>query len=575
MKLRLSVSLLFLVLMSMFGVGSAFAAVAVPTPQSPAAGANVTSPVTISWSTVTDPSGLLGYNWQVSTSATFPTIAAQNSTNAGITHDVVSGLANGTYFWRVQAVSGAFVKSAWSQPLSFNITGVGAGQPGSPTMGPTKGYSTFHPLEVMTFNWSPVAGAASYTLQFSTDQSFPVSTRGEFNNIPNPTFSFSTPNEGFYFARVIAVNANGIASAPSNTINFTVFYSNPLPPAPKLLSPANGAAVALPFQLSWTDVLNPQPSGYELQIARDSGFTQIEEEAPQLNDPRRTELSLTPGQKFWRVRSAQGDASPTTAAVTAFSAAGTFTVNAAPPTPVSITLLNDPLFSGDTTFVQLQLSGAAPAAGTVISLTSSNPTAVPVPTTVTMPGNTAFTQFQITAGQVVSPTPVTITATLNSGTATAQFNLMPPSIKSLIINPTSISGGAQAGAVLMLNGQAPAGGAVIDLSSSSAAALPPASATVLAGNSSVSFSVPTNNVTASTLATITASWNGGSAQDQITVTPQGQPASITLSPATVTGSAGSFATVRIAAPSATDQIFQMTSSNPSVASMSSSVQIPA
>jgi predicted phage tail protein len=271
MKTR-AFNLLLAIILVLGASCSAFAAVAVPNPLSPASGASLTSPLTISWSAVTDPSGILGYNWQVSTSSTFPTIALQNSTNVGTTQDTVSGLPNGTYFWRVQAVSGAFVKSAWSAARSFNITGAGAGQPGAPALSPTKGYSTFHPLEVITFNWSPVAGATSYVLQTSKDPSFPVTATASINNIPNNTYSFSTPDEGSYSARVYAVNANGIAGVPSNIINYSVFYNNPIgaPPAP--VSPASGATLTLPVQVAWTDVANPQPSGYELQIAKDSGF---------------------------------------------------------------------------------------------------------------------------------------------------------------------------------------------------------------------------------------------------------------------------------------------------------------
>ena len=574
MKTRV-VKLLFVLTLILAAVHSAFAAVAVPNPLSPASGTNLQSPLTISWSAVTDPSGILGYNWQVSTSATFPTIALQNSTNVGITQDTVSGLPNGTYFWRVQSVSGAFVKSAWSAARSFNITGAGPGQPGAPGLSPTKAYSTFHPLEVMTFNWSPVTGAASYVLQVSKDPSFPTTTTASFNNIPNPTYSFSTPDEGTYSARVFAVSANGVAGVPSNIINYSVFYNNPIgaPPAP--LSPASGASLTLPLQLAWTNVANPQPSGYELQIAKDSGFQQIEDDSPQLNDPTRTVLSLTAGQKFWRVRSAQGDSSPTTAAVTAWSASGSFTLSPAPPAPATLALTTSAFYSGNTTWVQLQLSGAAPAAGAVINLTSSNPAAAPVPASVNMPGNTAWMQFQIQAGQVTSSTPVTLTATLNSGQASVQFNVLPPSLKSITMNAGTISGGAQVGAIAMLNGQAPAGGAVVDFSSDSPSAMPPALATIPAGNSSVSISIPTNLVSANTLANISAGWNGASVQSPLMITPQGQPASIALSPASVTGSAGSFATVTMATPSATDQIFQVSSSNPAAAGVSSSVLIPA
>ena len=556
-------------------VSSAFAAVAVPNPLSPASGANLQSPLTISWSAVTDPSGILGYNWQVSTSSTFPTVALQNSTNVGITQDTVSGLPNGTYFWRVQAVSGAFVKSTWSAARSFNITGAGPGQPGAPALSPTKAYSTFHPLEVMTFNWSPVAGAVSYVLQASKDPSFPATTTIAFNNIPNPTYSFSTPDEGTYSARVYAVNANGVAGVPSNIINFSVFYNNPIGAPPSPLSPANGAALTLPIQIAWTDVANPQPSGYELQIAKDSGFQQIEDDSPQLNNPNRTVLSLTAGQKFWRVRSAQGDASPTTAAVTAWSAAGSFTISPAPPAPATLVLTNNTLYSGDTTWVQVQLSSAAPAGGAVINLTSSNPAAAPVPASVNMPGNTAWMQFQMQVGQVTSSTPVTLTATLNSGQASVQFNVLPPSLKSISMNAPTISGGAQVGAIAMLNGQAPAGGAVVDFSSDSPSAMPPALATIPAGSSSVSISIPTNQVSANTLANISATWNGASAQSPLTITPQGQPASIVLGPASVSGTAGTFATVTIAAPAATDQIFQISSSNAAASLTANAVTIPA
>ena len=534
-----------------------------PTPLSPAAGASVLAPLTISWSAVSDPSGIIGYNWQVSTSSNFPTVILQNSTG-GQTQDTVSGLANGTYYWRVQAVNGALVQGKWSQPSSFTITGAAAGALSAPTLADPKGYSTFHPREVMTFTWSAVPGAASYLLQFSTDPSFPVASTAKVNNIPDTTYSFSTPGEGFYSLRVFAVDTNGIASAPSNIISVSVFYNNPLPAPPAPLSPGNGTTLTLPITMTWTDVPNPQPSGYELQIAKDSGFSNIEESAPQLNNASRTLLSLTSGTKYWRVRSHQGDASTNTAAVTAWSAAGSFTVNPAPPTPVSLAVSINPLYSGNSTWVAVQLTAAAPSGGATIALTSSNPAALPVPATISMPGNIAWTQFMMQAGQVTVPTQVTLTATLNSSTASTQVTVLPPSLRSLTISPSMISGGAQTSAIVMINGLAPAGGAVVSLLSDSAAAMPPALVTIPAGSSWTFFAVPTNTVAANTLATITADWNGQSVQGQFTIAPQDQPASITLSPSSVTGSTGSFGAVTMAAPSAVDQTFQLTSSSAAV-----------
>jgi hypothetical protein len=43
-----------------------------------------------------------------------------------------------------------------------------------------------------------------------------------------------------------------------------------------LLSPANGATVQLPITFTWTDVPNPQDSGYTLEIAPDPGFKTLD-----------------------------------------------------------------------------------------------------------------------------------------------------------------------------------------------------------------------------------------------------------------------------------------------------------
>jgi hypothetical protein len=569
---RPGLTLLFAIILCVIAGRPAVAAPTAPTPVSPADGASVTEPFTISWTAVSDPSGIVAYNWQVSSSSAFTSVLLQNSTN-GATQASVSGLNNGTYFWRVQAANGAFEQGAWSQPRSFIVTGAGSG---APSLAPTKGYSTFHPFEVMTFTWSAVPEAATYVLQYSTDSSFPVSTRGEFNNIPDTDFSFAIANpEGNYFARVFAVDANGNFSAPSNVISFSVFYSNPVPPPPAIVSPVNNPTLTLPITLTWEHVVNPQPSGYEIQIAKDSGFRTIEVDDPQLNGPTREILSLSPGTKFWRVRSAQGDSSPTTAALTAWSAVGTFTISTAPPTPVSVKLAKDPLYSGETTMLAVQLTAAVPVA-TTINLSSSDSGAISVPATITMPANTAWTQFQVQAGQVSVATPVTLTATLNSGSASAQFNLQPTSLNWITISPSTISGGATPQGIVMLKGQAPAGGALVSLSSNSPMVNPPASVTIEPGGFSASFPIPTSPVNANTVATVTANYNGVAAQAQVTLTPQQPPASLTLSPTSTTGLGGSsFGTVTVASPSSTDQILQVTSSNPAVASVPSGVVIPA
>src|SRR5262249_48814284 len=124
-------------------------------------------------------------------------------------------------------------------------------------------------------------------------------------------------------------------------------------------------------------------------------------------------------------------------------------------------------------------------------------------------------------------------------------------------------------------GQAPPGGATVTLSSDSPAVMPPASVFVNPGSFSTSFSIPTASVTANTIATITASWNGVTTQGRVTLVPQPAPNGLTLSPTSVVGTGGSsFGRVTIASAQSTDTTFQLTSSNPAIAGVNSSVVVP-
>ena len=102
--------------------------------------------------------------------------------------------------------------------------------------------------------------------------------------------------------------------------------------------------MTLPVTLQWAHVPNPQIFGYTVEIAKDPAFKNIEDTEVQESFPSVTIDSLTPGTKYWRVFSDQGDDAPATVdsaglpAVTAPSATGTFTVSTAPATPVSLAL---------------------------------------------------------------------------------------------------------------------------------------------------------------------------------------------------------------------------------------------
>jgi hypothetical protein len=561
---RLYATLVHLLCAVLLALAPRVLAVPPPAPAvlAPASGASVQIPFTAQWSAVTDP-GIIAYNWQVSTSSTFQPVLKIGSTS-GATQAVVSGLANGTYLFRVQAVNSGFEQGAWSPPRSFTVTGASAQAPGVAVLDPPVGYSTFHPWESMRFNWSAVPGAVSYIYEASTDSAFPVSNTLRFDNIPQPQYGFAIANpEGNYTARVFAVNADGIVGQPSNTIQFSVFYGNPVPPAPQPVAPAAGATLTLPIPFSWTHTLNPQDSGYELQISPFPDFRTNEvPTAVQITANSYLIRSLTAGTKFWRVRSHQGMGSPTTTAVTAWSPVRSFTLSSAPPVPVSVTPVRIPLYSGDDSAVEVQLSGPVPSTGGNVALASSHPAIVPVPASVAVQGSQAWTQFQVVAGQVTTPTPITLTATYNGVSASSQFTLNPSTLKSISFSGSTLSAGVPLSGVLMLAGRAPAGGAVVSLASNSAAVRPPASVTVPEGSYSVPLSLPTSDVGTRTSATITASWKAGSTSATVTLMPAPQPLSLTLFPSTINAGQVSDGLVTVDTAATFDQYLRVSGNNP-------------
>src|SRR5262249_49941888 len=96
-----------------------------------------------------------------------------------------------------------------------------------------------------------------------------------------------------------------------------------------------------------------------------------------------------------------------------------------------------------------------------------------------------------------------------------------PSLVSVALKPTTIVQGNPALGTITLDAPAPTGGSIVNLVSlNPAVATAPASVVVPQGASSVTFTVTTYAVTASTPATIQASHNGLTISPIVTVTPR-------------------------------------------------------
>jgi hypothetical protein len=502
----------------------------------PGNGAQLLEPLILSWTAVSDPSGILGYNWEVSTTSTFTVVAMQNSTNDGVLQDRLSGLPNGTYFWHVDVVNGAFVTSAWSAARSFTITGQAPGTPGTPAFTGPAGGSQFHPYETYSYTWTAAPNAVSYRWEYDiVDSRFSGSQLNVMpTSITSQRFTFAQPV--VIFARVRGVAADGTLGLPSATLQVNITYSAPLPPAPILLGPANGAHVSLPITLTWNDDPNPQDNEYTLEIADDPNFTggctAIFFCYNQITGSHYTLAYASTGVKYWRVQAMHGDSSPTLPAESAWSAVRSF-IPDVPPTGVAMVQLSRPsVVVGDTGFLfgNATLTAQAPPGGAVVALTSSNPAALAVPSSVSVAANTIGSQsFNLTLGRVSVQTVVTITATYNGSSQSASITILLPALDHVQFangaNATSAFGGNPAPATVWLNGPAPSGGAVVTLSSSDpATAAVPASVTVAAGATSAPFTAGTQAVGVAKNVVVTATWQGGSTTATVNVVPNVAPA---------------------------------------------------
>jgi len=254
--------------------------------------------------------------------------------------------------------------------------------------------------------------------------------------------------------------------------------------------------------------------------------------------------------------------------------AATLTVTPAAVTASSLTLNPTSVTGGANSTGTVTLSAAAPTGGAAVSLQSSNTAAAVVPASVNVPAGSTSATFTITTSTVTAGTSVTITATLGvSRTATLVVN--PPVLSTLTRTPTSVVGGNNSTGTVTLTGKAPAGGAVVTLSSSNtAAAVVPASVTVAAGATSATFTITTNGVATSTSSTITAVYGGVTRTTTLTVTVASLT-SLTLNPTSVTRGSSSTGTVTLTgfAPPG-GAVVALTSSNTAQAQVPSSIIVP-
>jgi hypothetical protein len=513
--------------------------------------------------------------WQVGTTSAFTTVIASGFKNMDSdpnvptpTSDKLSGLANGTYFWRVKAtqvVGGAqgSVESAWSAVRTFIVTGLGTAPVAPAFTTPTTGAS-FHVAETFNIKWSAVAGAHYYLLEVDDEPTFSYPL-----TLTTNALTFGTQSQGGWgnaisniYYRVRAVSADNVRSLPSATLNVHVTNGAPVPPAPALTAPAAGASVSLPFFFDWSDTANPQVPGYDLDVDTDPNFAGsfgVLFLASARSDYMITPDLLPPGNYFWRIRAVHG------AAFGPWTPGRAITVTAPPAAPPDLNLFGiiaEPGngYCGNSTQARVMLDKPAPPGGAIVTLASDLPQAEVPSRTITIPaGKTDAPLFPVTTGPV-PPNGIigVLRAAYGNGWQQSSLGVLPILYGMELSNESVVGGSSFTGTVTLLSAAPPGGITVRLVSGDTSLVRPPAMVFIPAGRTDADFTIATSAVSTATRVTIdpgTESDSGVHAfQVSVVVTPPGSPtpppslSSLTLSASSILAGNTVTGTVRLTSP---------------------------
>jgi Domain of unknown function (DUF4082)/Bacterial Ig domain len=471
--------------------------------------------------------------------ASSTTITADASANYSF-----GGLQNGTY--TVTPVSNVYAFSPASQTitvsnahvLNVNFTS-GFGISGAIT-GPGGAGATVA-LSGASSATTTADGAGNYTFTGLANGSYTVTPS-------NGSYAFSPPSQitTINSASISAFNFGsvGVASITFNPSSVTAGSSSTGTVTLSAPAPSNGAVVTL----SSTNTTAAQiPATVTLGAGATTASFTVTTSAVATNTPITISATLGTTQS------------------------ATFTVTSV--ALASLTLNPTSVSGGVNSTGTVTLNAPAPTGGAVVTLSSSNTAAAQVPASVTVAANATTATFTVTTAPVASNTSLTISATYNT-TQSIGFTVTPPVSSSVTLNPTSVPGGANSTGTVTLNGPAPAGGALVTLSSNNtAAAQVPASVTVAANATTATFAVSTSVVSANTTATISATYG---ATKTATLTVVGSLSTVSVNPTSVLGGTSSTGTVTLAGAAPTGgAVVTLSSSNTAAAQVPATVTVAA
>ena len=282
--------------------------------------------------------------------------------------------------------------------------------PATPVLvSPFNGSSQPQPI---TFDWNDAASAVSYNIQIDDSSAFTAPLVRDAS-VPTSVYVASDLGTNTHFWRVRGVNSAGVAGPFSAVRSFT---PQAAPPPSQLstidLNPANVVGGNASFG---TLVM----STFEANVV----VISLSSSNPAVASvPATTTATGFTGSFVVNTSAVTATTSVTiTATYNGDTRSATLTVTPpdAGPTLQSVSVSPSSVAGGSSTSGFVVLSGGAPPAGAIVSLSSSNPTVASVPASVTVGSGTTAVGFTVTTTTVSTNTPITITATYGGVNRTA------------------------------------------------------------------------------------------------------------------------------------------------------------
>jgi hypothetical protein len=199
----------------------------------------------------------------------------------------------------------------------------------------------------------------------------------------------------------------------------------------------------------------------------------------------------------------------------------TATLLVRPTTLASISLEPGSVTGSVAALGRVTLTAPAPGGGMMVTLTSATPGIASVPEIVFVPSGETSASFLVTSRPVKTTTRVDISASAGRETRATVLTVLATSLTSLVLNPSSVPGGARSMGTITLSRPAPPGGAVVALASANPeAATVPGGVFVSAGGTTATFSVTTTAVSGKRSVVLSAAYGGVTRSATLTLSPR-------------------------------------------------------